>query len=249
MYIFFNYKITLLIKVEQEAIADEIPFQSLLSELFPSSNQELPSISNSPLFRVRFFNQIDIPENQILQATSSTTDLTVSINSHSSSLRRTLLPSIEITISYNQVLFSEKRIFHIFDQLITVLNNVAQNKQVIVAQVPILSERFLEVLPDPRADLKWSEFRGAITDIFADNANKFPEKSCVIDSESHVGSDKSRMFTYRHIYEASNLVARHLIQNGIEREDVVMIYAYRGVDLVIAIMGVLKAGATFSVIG
>jgi hypothetical protein len=28
-----------------------------------------------------------------------------------------------------------------------------------------------------------------------------------------------------------------------------MIYAYRGVDLVIAIMGVLKAGATFSVIG
>jgi non-ribosomal peptide synthetase component F len=45
------------------------------------------------------------------------------------------------------------------------------------------------------------------------------------------------------------LVAHYLIHKGIQREDVVMIYAYRGVDLVIAIMGVLKAGATFSVIG
>jgi L-aminoadipate-semialdehyde dehydrogenase len=32
-------------------------------------------------------------------------------------------------------------------------------------------------------------------------------------------------------------------------EDVVVIYAHRGVELVVAIMGTLKAGATFSVIG
>ncbi|RIA92753.1 hypothetical protein C1645_764189 [Glomus cerebriforme] len=236
-------------QVEQEATADEVPFQLLLSTLFPSSNglvSESSSISDSPLFRVRFFNQTDIPAIPILQATSSTTDLTVSITSHSSSLRHTLLPSIEIEISYNQVLFSEKRISHIFDQLITVLNNVVQNKQIIIAHIPLLSEKCLEVIPDPRADLKWSEFRGSITDIFAYNAKKFPDKPCVV--ESRVLSDECRTFTYRHIYETSNLVARHLIQNGIEREDVVMIYAYRGVDLVVAIMGVLKAGATFSVI-
>jgi L-aminoadipate-semialdehyde dehydrogenase len=39
-----------------------------------------------------------------------------------------------------------------------------------------------------------------------------------------------------------------LIASGIERGDVVMVYAYRGVDLVVAVVGVLKAGATFSVI-
>ena len=116
-----------------------------------------------------------------------------------------------------------------------------------MAEIPILTEQCLKILPDPRADLKWSEFRGAITDIFADNAKKFPDRPCVI--ESRVESEKRHFFTYRHIHEASNLVAHHLIQNGIEREDVVMVYAYRGVDLVIAVMGVLKAGATFSVIG
>ena len=57
-----------------------------------------------------------------------------------------------------------------------------------------------------------------------------------------------RHFTYRHIHEASNILAHHLISSGIQRGEVVMIYAYRGVDLVVSIMGVLKAGATFSVI-
>ena len=33
------------------------------------------------------------------------------------------------------------------------------------------------------------------------------------------------------------------------RGDLVMIYAYRGVDLVVGVMGVLGAGAAFSVVG
>ncbi|CAG8503059.1 14139_t:CDS:2 [Funneliformis caledonium] len=232
-------------QVEQEATSDEVPFHLLLSKLFPpkdkrsnavskSTNgvgQESPSIpSHSPLFRVRFFNQTDIPENPLLQVTSSTTDLTVSITSHSSSsLRQALLPSIEIRISYNQILFSEKRISHVLDQLITVINNVHKNKELRVAEIPILTKKCLDILPDPRADLDWSGFHGAITDIFSDNAKKFPDKSCVVESRD--GSNKRRVFTYRHINEASNLVAHHLIQNGIEREDVVMVYAYRAKEV------------------
>lgn len=57
------------------------------------------------------------------------------------------------------------------------------------------------------------------------------------------------MFTYRQIDEASNVLAHHLLAGGIEREDVCTVYSTRGVDLVIAVLGILKAGATFSVIG
>ena len=39
-----------------------------------------------------------------------------------------------------------------------------------------------------------------------------------------------------------------LVQNGVQRGEVVMIFAHRGVDLVVAIMAVLAAGATFSVL-
>jgi L-aminoadipate-semialdehyde dehydrogenase len=101
-------------------------------------------------------------------------------------------------------------------------------------------------LPDPTADLHWSAFRGAIQDIFAKNAEAHPERLCVIETAS--GSSPRREFTYRQIHEASNILAHHLVQSGIQRGEVVMSYSHRGVDLVVTVMGILKAGATFSVI-
>ena len=101
-------------------------------------------------------------------------------------------------------------------------------------------------LPDPTADLHWSAYRGAIQDIFEANAQAHPDRLCVVETSS--GSSPRREFTYRQINEASNILAHHLVQSGIQRGEVVMSYSYRGVDLVVTVMGILKAGATFSVI-
>ncbi|KAL8933785.1 MAG: hypothetical protein Q9216_006216 [Gyalolechia sp. 2 TL-2023] len=101
-------------------------------------------------------------------------------------------------------------------------------------------------LPDPTADLHWSDYRGAIHDIFAENAQRHPDRLCVVETQS--SKTPRREFTYQQINHASNQVAHHLLENRVERGDVVMIYAHRGVDLVVAVFGVLKAGATFSVI-
>jgi len=100
-------------------------------------------------------------------------------------------------------------------------------------------------IPDPTSDLGWSDYRGSIQDIFTANAERIPDQACVVET---AGACPERILTYRQINEASNLLAHHLVQNGVTRGDVVMVYAYRGVDLVVAVMGVLKAGATFSVI-
>ncbi|KAL8834746.1 MAG: hypothetical protein Q9170_003623 [Blastenia crenularia] len=100
--------------------------------------------------------------------------------------------------------------------------------------------------PDPTADLHWSDYKGAIHDIFSENADRHPERLCVVETQS--SKTPRREFTYKQIHHASNQVAHHLLDNGIERGDFVMIYAHRGVDLVVAVFGVLKAGATFSVI-
>ena len=101
-------------------------------------------------------------------------------------------------------------------------------------------------LPDPTADLHWGAYHGAIQNVFAENVSKFPYRLCVLETASK--TTPQRQFTYQQIHEASNVVAHHFLQRGIERGEVVMIYAYRGVDLVISILAVLKAGATFSVI-
>jgi L-aminoadipate-semialdehyde dehydrogenase len=103
-----------------------------------------------------------------------------------------------------------------------------------------------DVRPDPTSDLHWSHYRGAIHEIFAANANQHPDRPCVVETES--STSPKRVFSYKTINESSNIVAHHLVSNGVQRGEVVMVYAYRGVDLVVAVMGVLKAGATFSVI-
>ena len=102
------------------------------------------------------------------------------------------------------------------------------------------------LVPDPTTDLHWSSFQGAIHDIFASNSKKHPGRLCVRETGS--ASSPARSFTYGQMNTAANILAHHLLRSGIERGEVVMIYAYRGVDLVLAIMGTLKAGATFSVI-
>lgn len=91
------------------------------------------------------------------------------------------------------------------------------------------------MLPDPTADLHWSDFRGPIQDIFASNAVEHPDRLCVVETASNTAPQRN--FTYRQIHEASNTLAHHFIEHGIQRGEVIMIYAYRSVELVISIMG------------
>jgi L-aminoadipate-semialdehyde dehydrogenase len=123
-------------------------------------------------------------------------------------------------------------------------NSSLQNSNRETSRSPIMASR--PEIPDPTADLHWSAFRGAIQDIFAKNAEAHPDRLCVVETAS--GSSPRREFTYRQINEASNLLAHHLVQSGVQRGEVVMSYSHRGVDLVVTVMGILKAGATFSVI-
>lgn len=102
------------------------------------------------------------------------------------------------------------------------------------------------VLPDPTVDLDWSGYIGAIHEIFHQNARQNPDRPCVTETAS--STTPERRFTYKQIYEASNVLANQLHDAGITNGDVVMIFAYRSVELVIAFMGTLAAGATITVL-
>ncbi|KAJ3101512.1 large subunit of alpha-aminoadipate reductase [Phlyctochytrium bullatum] len=251
---------------EIEAAEQEVPFPTLVEALFPtakkastlsgSNAQDASSADEDTvtpsLFKVRFFNLTDTsPDTFEASRMSSACDLTVLIT-QSTTLRR-LLP-IDVRILYNSVLFAAARITDIFDQLESLLEAASKSPYQAIGTFSLVTENAKQRLPDPSANLAWDGFEGAITDIFARNAQAHPDRVCVVE---HRGSDSisgvqadggERVFTYDQIHKASNLVAHHLVASGIQREDVVVLYSYRGVDLVVAVMGVLKAGATFSVI-
>lgn len=185
-----------------------------------------------------------------MRSTSLTSDLTVFISRQQESSRSSLAPHISLRILYNSLLFTPARINGIVDQLSVLLRKVSVNPLAPVGSVSLVTPSQRAILPNPTADLKWCDFKGAITDIFSQNARRWPSRPCVIqclDTES--GVQERRSYDYTSIWRASNILSHHLLQSGVQREEVVMVYAYRSVELVVAVMAVLKAGATFSVIG
>lgn len=208
---------------------------SLRSYIQEKSNAERPPI----FFRFAAYEapakSQDYPAN-----TFETTDLVINVAPGNAS------GETELGAYYNQRLVSSARIATILSQLAQLVGNATSNPEEAIGRLNFMTKEQRALLPDPTADLRWSNFRGAIHDIFSENAEKHPDRLCVVETKSD--NFPHREFTYRQIHEASNILAHHLVQSGIERGDVVMAYAYRGVDLVVAVMGILKAGATFSVI-
>ncbi|KAI9291055.1 large subunit of L-aminoadipate-semialdehyde dehydrogenase [Neoconidiobolus thromboides FSU 785] len=235
-------------QVECEASENEVPFNELFNHLYPTTNDKQKD-SIPPLFRVRFFNQSDTTIDTLNQ-TLSTNDLTITITSNPSQSLRNFLPSISIKLIYNQTLFSSKRMEIMMNQLELILSQVLENSKILIKDVQLVTEKCLSIIPNPKKDLGWKDFKGAITDIFTNNANKHPDRSCILETLCLSGTEKfqTRSYNYQTINRATNLIANKFIELGLEREEVVTIYAYRGVDLVISIMAILKAGLTFNVI-
>jgi L-aminoadipate-semialdehyde dehydrogenase len=229
-------------KKAKEAREDPVDIEALVG---------LRSDGEGPVFRVRYIvhdNVENAQEQTFTRSTSLTTDLTLHYTPATSAL----------AVSYNALLFSLPRITHLLASLASLLTHAASHLNTLTAIIPLRTPAQSQVLPDPQADLDWCGFKGAITDIFSANAARHPEKPCVVqslpsESSSNLGSSgastERQTYTYAQVDGASNVLAHALLKNGLERGEVVMVYAARSVELVVCVMGVLKAGGVFSVIG
>ncbi|WBW73667.1 aminoadipate-semialdehyde dehydrogenase [Schizosaccharomyces osmophilus] len=237
--------------IESTCSADAVDFTDLINHL--NSKLSKQDEIRKSLAHIRFYNAPDTPSESFLSSTSLDVDLTVLVSlkkpaEELSSLRSFTFPDLQLKVIYNQLVFSQNRINILADQLFQLVISASQNINGSIGSLDLKTDSQNRVLPDPTIDLDWSGFRGPIQDIFAHNAAKFPERECIVVTPSVTENASATSYTYRQIDESSNILAHHLVQSGIERGDVVMVYAYRGVDLVVAVMGVLKSGATFSVI-
>lgn len=186
------------------------------------------------LFRLSFQHGND---HQLLSEYGSVRDLSIFVNGDS------------YDIYYNALLYKSERMNIIGTQFNQFISSVIAAPSAPITKVSLVTPVQHDLLPDPTTDLDWSGYRGAIHDIFQENAAKFPERVLAIETPSFLTPERqSREFTYKQINETSNIVGNYLVQTGIQRGDVVMIYSSRGVDLLVSVLGVLKAGATFSVI-
>ncbi|KAK4947557.1 large subunit of alpha-aminoadipate reductase [Elasticomyces elasticus] len=217
-------------------VVQQVQKLSLEAAERPVSLEKLRAKLQRPvLFRFAAFNT----SQDVVGLQADTIDLLITYTLSSTN-------DLKLTARYNQRLISSARIAGVLGQITTLIQNAATDVNAPVGSIDFATPEEKKLLPDPTSDLEWSNFRGAIHDIFAANAEAHPDRTCVVETKSEDGPE--RTFTYQQIHHGSSVFAHHLLKSGLQLGEVVMIYSYRGVDLVVAVMGVLKAGGTFSVL-
>jgi len=227
----FNDLVAHVKQTEEEAEKMEVPYDKLYSRLRPTVKEEE---LYGPLFKVRFFNLVDVSP-ETLEAENC--DWTVFVQQIPDARR--LLP-IRIQVAYNNVLYSGERMKEMLSQIGHILSAVVERPDTVISELSLVTPKAQAVLPDPTVVLS-DRWEGAIFDVFTRNAlGEFADKTAISDNE--------KSYSYKEVLSATNRVANYLVSHNIAKEDVVTIYAARCASLVPAIMGVLKSGATFSVI-
>lgn len=236
-------------------------FQDILNEISakkaevvsdPVSFEELTALrqgeeAHGPLFRVRFVDESQGQAGTVPSYTALSTDYKLVFG-----------PDSLLRLSYNSLLFSQARVRHLLASLSQLIIDVSHDNNILapISTIPLRTAEQTSLLPDPQADLDWCGFKGAIPDVFSANARAHPDKACVIqsippNSTASYGSsiqNEQVVYTYSQIDRASNVLAHALLKAGIQRGEVVMVYAARSVEMVVCVMGILKAGGVFSVI-
>jgi amino acid adenylation domain-containing protein len=213
----------------------DLPFERVVEEINPQRD-----LGRNPLFQV-MFNMADTSERVLKLAGCQTVKLSTSapeakfdIIFHAPEVDG----RIELATVYNVDLFSEHRIANLLDQFTYLLSQVADRPQRGIDEFSLVTPSAVSVIPDPTESLD-DTWQGSIHELFAKQAERAPNFPAVIDSDNR--------WSYGELDRRSNQLANYLIAQRIEPNDIVTIYAQRSAALVIALLGILKAGAAFEI--
>jgi amino acid adenylation domain-containing protein/non-ribosomal peptide synthase protein (TIGR01720 family) len=142
---------------------------------------------------------------------------------------------LSLKLSYNAARFDAIAMELLLEQLTNLLINMANN-----AQAPLQS---LSLLPPssplPILDVKTNQLgrKETLREIFAEVVSKYPERiALTFDQES---------LTYQELDRRSNRIAQYLQKQGIGADKRVVICLERSPELIIAMLGVVKAGGVY----
>ena len=211
------------------------PFDHLLEELDVSRDT-----SRAPLadVSINFMNkgQRELRLGQV-QVTpyddkfySSKVDLAFDVSESSTGL--------ELAITYCLALFREGKIARLAEHLVHLAESVLADPQRSIGQLELLSaaegQQLLVEFNDNAAPFSADK---TIIDLFEELAANVPDATAVRFGD--------RQFSYRELNQRANEFAHHLQQAGVGPEALVGVFLERSVDLVVAFVGILKAGGVY----
>nr|QEO74533.1 condensation domain-containing protein [uncultured bacterium] len=213
----------------------DVPFEKLVEELQPERD-----MSRSPLFQVMFAFE-HAPAQALKVPALSLTQVGVENRTAKFDLTLSMLEAGEVlgaSLEYNTDLFEPESIERMLRHLHRLLEGIVTDPRQRVSELPLLSEAELHQLL-----YEWNETATAypsescIHQLFEAQVERAPEAVAVVYQEEQL--------SYGELNRRANQLAHYLRSVGVGPESLVGILLDRSLEMVIALLGVLKAGAAY----
>ena len=223
-------------EVTLEAYAhQDLPLEQLVEELQPQRD-----LSYNPLFQVSFVLQnAPLPIQHlpgmtltVLEVDNQTSkfDLTVNLEEKPD--------GISANFEYSTDLFDAATICRMAGHFQTLLKEIAANPDRCIEELPLLTEneRYQLLRGWNDAPVDYPRDR-CIHQLFEQQAERTPDAVAVVFEDQKL--------TYRELNERANQLAHYLQQLGVQPEVLVGICVERSLEMVVGLLGILKAGAAY----
>jgi non-ribosomal peptide synthetase component F len=230
--------VDLLKRVKQTTVAayahQDLPFEKLVEQLQPERE-----LSHNPLFQVMFATDLRTdatrptstgPPSLLMQTNTGTSKFDLALNMSQS---QTGLIGI---FEYNTDLFDTstiQRLIGIWEEL---LQSIAANPRERISKLNILSQQERRQLIAESHGVSFPS-ESLISEAIAAQAQRTPDAVAIKLGEN--------VLSYGELDERANQVARGLRGVSVLEETIVGICMKRSIDAVVALLGILKAGAAF----
>lgn len=145
---------------------------------------------------------------------------------------------LNIKLTSQQHLFSQSKLSRMSSHLLYLLLNMSKGASTTIEHLPMLSTEELGFLLAPV-----QESLTHTNDIF-DLKNMFESQTKFTpDNKAVIYADKS--LSYKQLNTQANRLANHLISIGVTENSVVGLYLERSIEMLIAVLAVVKTGATY----
>ncbi|GLZ28595.1 hypothetical protein Lesp02_07850 [Lentzea sp. NBRC 105346] len=216
-----------------DALGAEVPFDQVVDAVGARRDP-----SRNPLFDVMVLLQNTergLPEfpglttaDVALERWASNFDLCVEFTARGDEL--------ECVVEYSTDLFDGSTIERLGQHLVTLLDGIGREPSRPIGELPLLTEvekQHISRWNRTALDVPGTTF----TAVFEDQVRTTPEATALVCGTSEL--------TYAELNARANRVAHKLIADGLEPEQVVGVELPRTADMIVAILGVLKAGGVY----
>lgn len=142
------------------------------------------------------------------------------------------------SLTYNTALFDEATIDRMLSHYEKLLISIAENPAEKISQLSLLPKVEQDILiHEFNANERDFELEKCAHEIIEQTAAKYPEHAAVVFEEKNV--------TYAELNRRANQLARYLRKQGVQPDVLVGVCLERSVEMIVSILGVMKAGGAY----